>query len=334
MIQVMMIKKILFGVFLFGLPALLFADQLILGNGRIYEGAIVSADDRSVSIQISDTQQVRIPHSLISSVFFRYADRVYLLSGEIIKCKVLDEKLPELYIISENGPRQLKISNLKRYFYSEADSLSLISLPRTGSVFNNQKSINLIHTKIDRAIFISISGGILSVPAKSWNKDFITASTLLGLAVQAQIGLSLQKNLAIYAGYMYGRYKNTAEGDLVAVIRTGYLHLGVSYTHTFDFLSGTDFCISADAGLLNLSGNLYTYSYRNITLDPLSAHIAGRILTGADIPLMKQLIAYLKAGYFFAQKFVVTVPAECSYDISIPLNGWTIIAGFSFYIPI
>jgi hypothetical protein len=46
------------------------------------------------------------------------------------------------------------------------------------------------------------------------------------------------------------------------------------------------------------------------------------------------LIAYLKAGYFFAQKFVVTVPAECSYDISIPLNGWTIIAGFSFYIPI
>jgi hypothetical protein len=82
--------------FLLGLPALLWADQLKLSNGRIYEGAVIMSDNRSVSILISDTQQVKVPHSLIASVFFRYADQVYLLSGETIKCKVLDEKLPDL----------------------------------------------------------------------------------------------------------------------------------------------------------------------------------------------------------------------------------------------
>ena len=319
---------------LLGLPALLRADQLHLSNGKTYGGAIIGADDRSVSIQISDTQQVRVPHSFISSVFFRYADRVYLLSGEVIKCKVLNEELPDLYIVSEQGPQQLKISELKRYFYNDADSLSISFLPPTGAVFDNKKSIDLMATRLDRAIFISLSGGIITVPGQTWQENFQTASSLLGLTGQIQVGLLLQRNLAVYGGYLHGQYSNTTEGDLDAEIRSGYLHLGVIYKRFLDFLPGTGLLISADAGLLNLSGNLYTYSYRNLSLDEISANMAGRILIGAHTFIMTRLDAYLKIGYFFSQQFKLTVPAGRPYDINLPLHGWTILGGVSFYIPI
>jgi hypothetical protein len=327
-------KKSRFFVFLLGLPSFLWADQLKLSNGRIYEGAIVMADNRSVSIQISDTQQVKIPHSLISEVFFRYADQVYLLSGEMIKCKVLDEKLPNLHIVTEKGSQQIKISDLKRYFYNESDSLTLTALPPTALVFNNKKSLDLMETKMDRAVFISLSGGILTVPGQTWSENFVTASSLLGLIGQIQVGFNLHRNLAVYAGYLRGQYNNTAEGDLVSEIQTAYIHLGIIYSHAFDFLPGAGFSISGDIGLLNLSGNLYTYSYRNLSLDDVEANIAGRMMIGVHTFLKPQLAVYLKTGYFFAQKFVVNVPAATVYQISIPLNGWTVLGGFSFYIPI
>jgi len=327
-------KKIILFICLAALPALIRADQVKLSAGKTYSGAITGADKRSVFIQISDTQTVKIPHSHVSSIFFRYADRVYLLSGEVIKCKVLTQIVPDLFIVSENGPRKLKISELKRYFYNDADSLSISYLPPTGAVFNNLKSIDLMNTELNRALFLSLSAGILSVPAQSWQENFITASSLLGLTGQAQLGFYLQRNLAVYGGFLYGHYKNTAEGNLKSEINSGYLHLGVTYySRAFEFLPGTGFLVSADAGLLNVTGNLYTYSYRDIALDGLKPNIAGRILIGARTFLMSHFDAYLKTGYFFAQSFKLTVPAvQRPYDINLPLGGWMILGGISVYI--
>ena len=325
-------EKILLFICLAALPALTRADQVKLSDGKTFSGAVTGADKQSVFIQVSDTQTVKIPHSFISSIFFRYADRVYLLSGEVIKCKVLTQIVPDLFIVSEDGPRQLKISELKRYFYNDADSLSISYLPPTGVVFNNLKSIDLMNTELNRALFFSLSGGILSVPAQSWQENFITASSLLGLTGQAQLGFYLQRNLAVYGGFLYGHYKNTAEGDLESKINSGYLHLGVTYSRAFDFLPGTGFLVSADAGLLNVTGNLYTYSYRDIVLDGLKPNIAGRILLGARTFLMNHFDVYLKTGYFFAQSFKLTVPAQRPYDINLPLGGWMALGGISLYI--
>jgi len=219
-------KKIILLIFLANLPVLTRADQVKLSDGKTYDGAVTGADDYSVFIQVSDTQAVKIPKAYISSICFRYADRVYLLSGEVLKCKVLDQRVPDLFIVSENGPQQLKISELKRYFYNDADSLWISYLPPTGAVFNNLKSIDLMDTELNRAIFISLAGGILSVPAQSWQENFITASSLLGLTGQVQLGVYLQRNLAVYGGFLFGHYKNTAEGDLESEMNSNYLELG------------------------------------------------------------------------------------------------------------
>ena len=325
-------KKIIVVLYLAVLPVLVGADQVTLSTGRTFSGAITGADDHAVSILVSDTQTVKIPHAYISSVFFRYADHVYLLSGEVIKCKVLDKKVTDLFIISEKGPQQLKISELKRYFYNDADSLFTPDLPPTGTVFNNQKSVGLMDTYLNKALFLSLSGGVISVPAQKWQENFITASSLLGLNGQIQAGFFLQRNFAVYGGFLLNRYKNTAENDLVSEILNRYIHLGALYSRAFDFLPDTGFLISVDAGLLYLSGNLYTYSYRYIDLDGTSAQVAGRILIGARTFIMKQVDIFIKTGYLFAKPFKLSVPAQSPYNIEISLSGWTILAGASLYL--
>ena len=74
-------------------PALIFADSITLKDGRIYSGAIINADAIYINIQVEENTTVQVPHTLVESVTFRYADVVYLLSGTEIKCKILEEKL-------------------------------------------------------------------------------------------------------------------------------------------------------------------------------------------------------------------------------------------------
>ena len=316
------------------IPLLLIADRVTIRNGAEYDGAILKADDRLVYIQVSDTLFSKIPHSLIKAITFRYADMVYLLNGEKIKCKVLSKTVSELYIISESGPQSIKISDLKRYFSNERDSLNITSLPPTGDIFDNEKSVTLMDTKMDKTIFFSLSGGAIYPDGKAWQESFVTANSLLGMYGQGQVGFTLVKNIAFYGGYMICQYDNTAENDLQSDVNFGYYHLGMDYLHSFDFLPGVDFSLGGDAGMVNLSGNIYTYSYRNLDLSGISPNIAFRFLLGARLFLMNQLAGYLKAGYFKAQDFTISVPAEIEYNVILPLSGWTIMAGASFYIPI
>lgn len=316
------------------LPLLSFADCVIVKDGTKYKGAILKSDDKQVYLQVSDTIFSRIPHSLVRTITFRYADMVYLLNGETIKCKVLTRSVTELNIVAENGPRTIKIMDLKRYFYNENDSLIITSLPQTGDVFNNEKSLSSMDTRMDKTIFFSLAGGAIYPDGKTWQKDFITANSLLGIFSQGQIGFTLVRNIAIYGGYMVNQYSNTAENDLQSEVNFGYYHLGVDYFHTFDFLPGVNFSIGGDAGMVNLNGKIYTYSYRELDLSGLSPNIGFRLLIGARLFFLKQVSASIKAGYFSIQDFIINVPAEIEYDVTLPLSGWTIMFGASFHLPI
>jgi hypothetical protein len=321
-------------IILFFLPVVVTADRIIVKNGSSYDGAILKSENNMVYLQTSDTIYSRIPSSLISSILFRYADIVYLLNGEEIKCKVLTRTISDLNIITESGARTIKIVDLKRFFYNDIDSLLVKNLPPTGDVFNNEKTLSLLDTRMDKTIFLGVAGGVIYPNGKAWQDNFITATSLLGLFAQGQIGITFVRNIAFYGGYLYGQFGNTTENNLESDVNIAYFHLGADYLHTFDFLPGVNFILGGDVGLVNLSGNIYTYSYRNIDIGGITPNIGFRLSIGARLFFMKQMAGSLKLGYFKVQDFNVPVPAEIEYNVTIPVSGWTVIAGVSFHMPI
>jgi len=329
-----MIMRLYIIVLILLLPLMVNADRVIIKDGKKYDGAILKSDESHVYLQVSDTIFSKIPHTLIQTLTFRFADMVYLLNGEEVKCKVLTRTVSDLNIVSETGLRTIKIVDLKRFFYNETDSLTISTLPSTSEVFNNEKSLSLMDTRMDKTIFFSLAGGAIYPDGKSWQEEFITATSLLGMFAQGQLGFTLARNIAVYGGYMYNQYDNSAENDLQSDVNYGYYYAGVDYLHSFDFLPGVDFSLGGDIGMVSLDGNIYTYSYRDIDLSGSSPNIGFRVLFGVRLFFMKQLAAYLKTGYFKVQDFVITVPAETEYDVTLPLGGWTIILGASFHIPI
>jgi len=128
------------------LPLMVNADRVIIKDGKKYDGAILKSDESHVYLQVSDTIFSKIPHTLIQTLTFRFADMVYLLNGEEVKCKVLTRTVSDLNIVSETGLRTIKIVDLKRFFYNETDSLTISTLPSTSEVFNNEKITCITHT--------------------------------------------------------------------------------------------------------------------------------------------------------------------------------------------
>jgi hypothetical protein len=316
------------------------ADQISLNDGRVYSGAIINADESFINIQIDDSTTAKIPHGLVQSVFFRYADVVYLLSGEEIKCKILNERFPNLHIINDKGMKLIKLVDLKRYFYNDTDSLTLNSLPQTGTQFNNEKSLQLIEKTFSQSIFLSISGGFAFVQGKKWQDNFLTSSSLLGVLIQAQAGLSPIKNVSAHLGFTYGLIDNTitSPDNQVALdgkISSNYYYIGFDYFPTFkNFLPQVKFSIGTDIGLYKLNGSIYSYSYREIDLSDLSAKIAYRPRVSARTFVSDRIAVYLNAGYFLVQDFSATVPADLQYEIKIPLSGWTLYVGANYHFPI
>jgi hypothetical protein len=316
------------------LPLSMFADSVTLKDAKVYNGAIISSDIDFINVLVNDTTTVRIPHGLVQSVFFRYADMVYLLTGEDIKCKILEEKFPDMRLVTPEGLKVIKLVDLKRYFYSSSDSLVISSLPVTGALFNNQKSIARVEKPFRQSLSLSISGGIIYPTAEEWQQNFITSSSVVGAMIQGQIGLTLIEDLSVFGGYTVVEYDNTTEGDLNSAIKTTYYHLGVEYSYTFDSLPFVDFLAGVDGGLIKISGNLYSYSYREVRLEDLSPNIAFRPILGIRTFIIERLGIYLKAAYLITQEQSVPIPEVENTAINIPLNGLTVFAGINFNVPL
>jgi hypothetical protein len=310
------------------------ADHVIINDGTRYEGAIIQADDQFVYVQLDAESIAKIPHQLVSRVFFRHADTVYLLDGSEIKCKLLEENFPDLRIVSGTGQQLIRLGNLKRYFYNNTDSLITTSMPSTGPLFNNQTTIEKVKFPFRQTLSISIAGGLIVPPADKWQSNFLTDSSPMGALVQGHIGFNLIEKISVILGYNYSEYGFTVQGDLDSKITSNFYHLGVKYSFDLDFLDLLDLSVGADIGLYSIGGDIYSYSYRKINLDQLTANIAYRPHATASVFVSKNLAVDITLGYLLAQDFTVQAGNECQSKITIPMSGMTVCAGINYRIPI
>ena len=53
----------------------------------------------------------------------RIGDELCLISNESVKCKIIEEEHPFLFVVTSQGKREFKYSNIEHYFYNVLDSL-------------------------------------------------------------------------------------------------------------------------------------------------------------------------------------------------------------------
>ncbi|TFH02835.1 MAG: hypothetical protein E4H13_00745 [Calditrichales bacterium] len=325
-----------FIIFLLLLPALLLADRLVLkGGNETLQGAILKADSAHIYIQINDSTTRRIAHQDVASVFFRYADRLQTLSGDKIVCKVLSEDFPNLRIVTAVGKRLIRLIDLKWYFQEDADSLTILALPPTGPLFKNERILATIRPAFRQHMFIGFSGGMDFPPSNKWQEEFLTGSSPATLNGQVEVGLALFPSLSVRVGFSHSRFKDVAASGLGNIINTQYYFAGVLFKPMVEFFPASmSVSLGSDIGLLDISGQIYTFSYRYLTLDNLSPNVAVRPFVEWKMNLSDRVSVLARGGYMFSQKFNVKSPAECNNEIYISVNGLIITAGFTYQFPV
>ena len=316
------------------LPAVLLADRILLKGNETVQGAILKADSAHIYIQVNDSTTRRIAHQDVASVFFRYADQVQTLAGDKIVCKVLSEDFPDLRIVTATGKRLIRLIDLKWYFHEDADSLTITALPPTGALFKNERILATITPAFRQHMFVGLSGGMYFPPSKKWQEEFLTGSSPATLNGQVEVGLTLFPTLSVRIGFSHSRFKDAAASGLGNIINTQYYFAGVIFKPMLEFFPAS-MSVSAggDIGLLDMSGQLYTFSYRYLSLDNLSPNIAVRPFVEWKMNLSPRVSVLARGGYMFSQKFTVKSPVECNDEISVSVNGLIITAGFTYQFP-
>lgn len=298
-----------------------YADKIEIHDGNIYDGIILEATEQHVKIQVNDSLVKRISHSDIKSIFFTYADVVYLLSKESIKCKILEEIYPQLKVITSEGIQYYRYNDIKRYFYNESDSLYISSLPPTTYIFNNEKLELYKKSDFSKNIFAGIRGGFNSIKIEKWEEKFLSPDAALGFEGGIKVGYTFSEDINITIGYEYGNYKNTIQGDLESSFNTNFIYISPGYVKKFIILYVFYTGLALDIGLFNATGDLYLYSYRKVELDNQAFNLALRPKIVCRFPISKMIILDFDAGYFFAESNEINIPESSIANFPVSFNG-------------
>jgi hypothetical protein len=301
-----------------------FADTIETHNGEKHDGIVIESTSKYVKFQLDDSTYIRIVHDDIKSIFFTFADAVYLLSKQTIKCKILEEIYPQLKVITSEGIKHYRYNEIKRYFYNDLDSLYITSLPPTTYSFNNDKIKLFKQSTFSKNIFVGIRGGINSISIKEWEDNFLSSEAVLGFEGGIKVGYSLFEKFNITLGYEYGRYRSTIQGDLENSFNTNFIYLSPSYLEKFVFSYIFYAGLALDVGLFKSNGNLYLYSYRNIDIEDQAFNIAVRPKIILRFPVSNNFLIDLDAGYLFAKSNEIDIPVKSVKTFPVSFNSFSL----------
>ena len=316
-------------VLLLLIPVFLWADEVFLQNGTKYAGKIISADQNYIYLQLTDTTTAKIPHALAKSVFFNYSDLVYLLSGEVIECKIVNEIITDLLIITTQGPVTIKVVNIKKYFYNTADSLLIPFLPPTGKVFNNQEILEPPKEIFRKHLLLGFNTGISFTPAAEWEGSFYKGKDPLGFTTGVIVEYPLQSYLITHLGYEYILYKNISKEYLPAQIHRYLFFGGLAYKHKFLVPRHSYYSVGISIGSNWIKGShQISGSHPDITLntlDNMGSRVAVRTYLAVEAFIWGQLMLRFQYTYMFMKSFhyqpTPNYPEKINLDFSGPALG-------------
>ena len=311
---------------LFLIPIYALSDIITLTDGSKVNGRILSSTERYVRIRREDSRSAQILHSEIKSIFFTWADMVYLSSGEKLKCKIVNRSEPDLLVVSTKGLQRIPLTNIKMYFYHSAEDLEVTELPITGPDFKNEKPFP---TKgLSNTIYFGLNGGAHWPPIKKWKKEFMSPAWLF--TGGAKVGYYLTKSLSIGGGFEFDTYRQTHYENIDTRYSTYYFYGSVEYAQRIEKNPASYVFIGTDVGLFKTRGTLYLYSYRDIEFNVNNIAFMPRI--GARTFGNQHISFSIEMAYLFAKSGSIDIPLVVEDTLVIDFSGFKLFFGIFYYL--
>ena len=303
-----------------------FSDTITLTDGSKVEGRILSASESHVVIRREDGGTVQIPHGEIGSLVFSWADEVYLISGETLKCKIVQRVPPNLMVITQEGPQTIPLTDVRMYFYHSAQDLQVPGLPATSEDFKNEKIF--LPGSLKQKFYVGIQGGGHWPPISQWREEFMAGAWVFSSSTKT--GYHLTESLSLNAGVELDWYRFTHYEDYTSQYLTLHFSTGAEYVRRIQTTPLSYIYAGASIGLFNSQGTLYLYSYRSIEFNNYTIAFSPKI--GARSFMTKHIALGVEFAYIFAKSGSIDIPVEDYADMVIDFSGFTAFFSLLYYL--
>jgi hypothetical protein len=266
-----------------------------------------------VSILTASSKTVVIPHSEIAHIVFTWADMVYLKSGEVISCKIVNRIPPDLVLATETGTRRVPLPDIQMYYYHSTRRLQVPSMPATGIDFKNERSFK--QSDIRRKFYLGVIAGAHLPPIGEWKESFMAATWIFSGG--GRFGIFLKPSFVANLGVEYSYYKFNHHDDYTTEYGTTFIFGGVELVKQINRTPIIYFFVGADVGFFRAEGNLHLFSYRKIDFSDDGFAFLPRV--GTRLHVGGRLTVGIEGAYLFVKP--VPVPLEGLDDLSIPFSG-------------
>jgi hypothetical protein len=324
----MNVKKTYTLLCLIGLiPVFVSADQVIFQDETRSDGKICSADQDYIYLQTDDTTIIKIPQQNVRSVFFSYSDLVYLQSGKVIECKIVDRSITELIVVTDQGLLPVKLVELKNYFFNAADSLTVPYLLYPGDIFDNNEIYIKDKRILGKYILLGINGGFTFAPSAEWKDSFYEGKEPMGFIQGLELEYSLQSHLIVYLGYDYIEYSNITNDLLPSLIKRHFIIVGLTFKHPFSSPRHSYYSAGLGIGFNSLLGRSHPYprgdddsTYKSVSLEDLGTKMAIKTYVEAEAFIALRVILRLQFSYLLAMPFDLGPGLDYNYPKKMMLD--------------
>lgn len=305
-------KPTLLFIVLFLNPCILFSDTITLIDGSRIEGRVLNSTEGYVYIADKDSTIHHIRHNQIKSVYFSWADVIYLSSGNTIKCKIINSVSSNLHVLTEEGLQIIHFSEIKMYFYHSAEGITTPDLPITGSDFKNQKAFRPKGLK--HSLYFGFHYGNNLSPYKSERR---LSNSELDLDIGIKGGYYLTNSISFGGGFKYAKYCFDNYLNLQSLFSTINLHGDLEYSVRVEKRPASYAFIGLNIGVFNVYGQIFcTY------IDPES-HKDDPILLVKEITFNKKsyaLIPHIGVRTFLEKRISVGLEIAFLFENSEPIQ--------------
>jgi len=324
-------------------PVFVFADQVMLQDGTKYEGKITSADQDYIYLQLADLTSTKIPRSFVKTVFFTYSDLLYLNTGEIIECKIVNQTITELIIVTGQGPSVLKIIDVKNYFFNAGDSLQIPVLLPTGTIFDNKEIFRKYKEISGKYILLGINAGITYVPATKWETSSMKGLLSFGFIKGLSLEYPLSTHLIAHLSYDCNEYSNNYNYYLPSLIKSPLILLGLVSKHPFSSPRNSYYSAGLGIGFNSLVGksdpwiiNFPDTVQLHISLKELGMKMAIKAHLETEVFITVRVVLRLQLSYLFAMPFDLEPGLDYDFHkkISLDFSGPALTLHLLYQIPL
>lgn len=152
------------------------ADELVLSDGKVISGLILSATEDSVEMK-AGVVLIRYAHTQVSTYRFAASDVVLMKSGDEKELKILSKEGDQVKVLVASGIDYLLNDEIKKVWYNRGHPLESTSMAATGRVFSNAPTkwaVPLGDYRPTLSIGVRLGGHVAVL--KDWKDQFVFES--------------------------------------------------------------------------------------------------------------------------------------------------------------